>query len=155
VSRQTVFQHLEQLRVFVGVGPVMIKSIVCVCFAQAIDASTCVGHGRFPNIIISGTEQTSNGFPNNSPSSPTGRRVLCPAKPPAGLRAPCAYESRLSASINNSLPARWLGHLLREVPIFSKEITSCHDDSVLGELSTFYRERLLRVSIPKLHVDRL
>ena len=60
----------------------------------------------------------------------------------------CTYESRLSVSANNPLPARWLGHLLREVPvkgILAREITSCKDDSALGKLSTFYRDRLLRV----------
>ncbi len=60
----------------------------------------------------------------------------------------CAYETRHSAPINGPLSARWLGHLLREVPIkedLVNEIASCKDDAAIEDLSIFYRDRLLRV----------
>jgi len=60
----------------------------------------------------------------------------------------CAYEARHSAPINDPLPARWLGHLLREVPLkgdLANEITSCEDDAAIRKLSIFYRDRFLRV----------
>ena len=59
-----------------------------------------------------------------------------------------AYEADHPAPTSDSLPARWLGHLLREVPIkeaLARSITSCADDGAIQHLSTYYRERFLRV----------
>ena len=59
-----------------------------------------------------------------------------------------AYEIDHFAPISNPLPARWLGHLLREVPIkesLAREINSCADDSEIEELSAYYQIRFLRV----------
>ena len=53
------------------------------------------------------------------------------------------------ATGGDSLPARWLGHLLRELTAkenLANEITSCADDAAVVNVATFYRDRLLRLS---------
>ena len=60
----------------------------------------------------------------------------------------CVYETGHPAPISNPLPARWLGHLLREAPrkeALTREITCCADDAAIEALSVYYRDRFLRV----------
>ncbi|KAF8331903.1 uncharacterized protein EI90DRAFT_3055831 [Cantharellus anzutake] len=66
-----------------------------------------------------------------------------------------AYERLRTYETTHStkpLPARWLGHLLREVPVkdaLAREITSCKDDTAIQDLSDIYRDLLLRLFKPQ------
>ena len=72
-----------------------------------------------------------------------------------------AYERLLTYENDHAgypLPARWLGHLLREVlrkEDLAREITSCEGDTPVKLLSDFYRDTFLRLcecaSSKKLH----
>ena len=70
-----------------------------------------------------------------------------------------AYERLLTYETDHSessLPARWLGHLLREVPVkenLASEINSCRDNTAIERLSTFYRDRLVRLCEPHMLDD--